>query len=87
MSKIILVSLLTRVKTILRLAECPVIAIPEVLASVEVVDSLAFRLFTVYVDVLLLCRLLRNQRRCLVGTRHVVSLEDARCAIRVVAAA
>lgn len=61
MSKIILVSLLARVKTVLCFTKCLIIAIPEILTSIEVMYSLAFCFFTIDVDVFLLDGLLRDQ--------------------------
>jgi len=84
MSKIILVSLLTRIKTILRSSECLIIAIPEILTSIEVMYSFAFSFFTIYVNVFLFDRLLWNHWGCFVCTCHVVSLEDAGCSISVI---
>lgn len=75
------------VEAVLGLPEGAVVAVPEVLAGVEVVDALALRLLPVYVDVLLLRGRLVEEGRVLLAARHVVPLEDARRPARVVAAA
>ena len=84
MSKIILVSLLTRIKTILRSSKCLIIAIPEILTCIEVMYSFAFSFFTIYVNVFLFYGLLRYHRWCFVCTCHVVSLEDAGSSISII---
>jgi hypothetical protein len=69
------------VEAILGLSEGPIIAIPEILAGVEVVDAFAFGLLPVYVDVLLLDWGVEEGRGGFIflPAGHVVSFEDASC--------
>lgn len=68
-----------RVEAILCLPESSIIAIPEILTSIEVVDAFTFSLLAIDVDVLLLDGWVeeRRGRFVLLPTGHVVSFEDA----------